>query len=120
MAKSKINRSEVIRDTSKKHPGLKPKALAEIIKTQTGESIPPTYISMILSNAKKRKVGKRGRPRLNKTGMGKSTSSAASQAKSLGGVNIESLIIAKKFISEMGGIDEAKAAVSAMAKLLAQ
>lgn len=116
MAKSKVNRSQLIRDYKAKNPTLKPQALSDLIKKEAGLSLAPNYISMILSNARKKgTIGKRGRP--------KGSTKAATEAKvsapvAAGSVNLEKLLLVKKFVSQMGSVEKAKAAMSAYAALV--
>lgn len=119
-AASGINKSEVIREYKSKNPGMGPKAIAEKLKTEHGEEVSAQFVSTVLSMAKKRdsKGGpKRGRGR--PPGSGKAAATAAkTPGKSTGGLSVDLLIKAKKLAKELGGVEEAKAALDALARII--
>jgi len=104
-AKSGSNKSAAIRDYKAANPTAAPKEIAEAL-TKTGLPVSPQFVSTVLSNAKKNggKVGKRGR----KPG----------RAVAVPLDNIQQLIQVKKFVDQMGGMGNAKAAVDALAQIL--
>jgi hypothetical protein len=119
-AASGINKSEVIREYKSKNPGMGPKAIAEKLKTEHGEEVSAQFVSTVLSMAKKRdsKGGpKRGRGR--PPGSGKAATAAKVVGKpTTGGLSVELLLKAKKLASELGGVEEAKAALDALARIM--
>lgn len=118
-AASGINKSEVIREYKSKNPGMGPKAIAEKLKVEHGEEVSAQFVSTVLSMAKKRddKGGpKRGRGR--PPGSGKAATAAKLAAKPTGGLSVELLLKAKKLASELGGVEEAKAALDALARIM--
>ena len=101
------NKSEVIRNYKRDNPDSGPKAISEAL-TKSGNKVTPAFVSTVLSNDKRRsgKPGRRGRKRGRKPG-----------SSSNGAMN--QLIQAKKLSDQLGGIDKARAALDALAKILA-
>jgi|SRR5687768_13747453 hypothetical protein len=99
------NKSVAIRDYKASHGDAGPKAIAEALAKE-GIKVTPAFVSTVLSNDKRkagktrrrRRGGRRGAPRANK--------------------QLASLIQAKKLADEMGGIEPARKALNALAKLL--
>jgi hypothetical protein len=118
-AASGINKSEVIREYKSKNPSMGPKAIAEKLRSDHGEEVSAQFVSTVLSMAKKRddKGGPRrgrGRP----PGSGKAATAAKTTSKVSGGLSLELLLKAKKLASELGGVEEAKAALDALARII--
>ena len=111
MAKRKdvgANKSEAIRDYYKANPQAKPKEVASELKKK-GIQVTPAFVSTIRSTSKKKNgvIGRPGRP------VGSTTK------RSNGEVSYESLLQAKKIVDQMGGIDEARNALTALENLIA-
>ena len=109
MAKKKAgepNKSKVIRDYKNEHPGEGPKSIAAALSA-TGLKVTPGFVSTVLSNDK-RKSGK-------SRGPGRRGRKPASETA---GDSIEQLIQAKRLVDKLGGIDKARSAIDALAKLL--
>ncbi|QDU29221.1 hypothetical protein ETAA8_43280 [Anatilimnocola aggregata] len=106
-AKSGPNKSLAIRNYKVTNPSASPKEIAEAL-SKTGMEVTPQFVSTVLSNAKRKGgvIGKRGR----KPGKVPATAS--------GGSSIEQLVKAKKLVDQLGGIDAAKSAISALAQIL--
>ena len=98
------NLSAEIRKYVASNPGVKPKAVSEGLAAH-GVKVTPTYVSTILSN-ERRKSGKRKR----RGGRGRG---AARQ-----GDVLANLVLAKRLSDKMGGIDQARAALETLAKIL--
>jgi len=115
-AASGHNKSELIRDYKKNDPNLGPKAIAGLMMSEHGEDVSAQFVSTVLSMAKKRdgKGVRRGRGR--PPGSGKAASKVA--AKSGVGISVDLLVKAKKLAKELGGVEEAKAALDALARLM--
>jgi hypothetical protein len=105
MAKKRggINLSEEIRKYVEANPNDKPKAISAGLAAK-GVKVTPVYVSTILSN-ERRKSGKRKR-RGRKPGR-KPASSVHT-----------SLILAKKLADQLGGVDNARAVLDTLAKIL--
>jgi len=103
-SKSNVNKSQAIRDYVSSNPGAKPKEIAVALAAQ-GVDVTPAFVSTLKSNAKRNagKVGRRGRPRA-----------------AAGDFGIESLVQAKKLADKMGGVAQARQALNALAKILAE
>jgi hypothetical protein len=104
-SKSGANKSQTIRDYKAANPNASPKEIVEALG-KTGLAVSPQFVSTILSNAKKKggKPGKRGR----KPG----------RPIAVPVDNLKQLILVKKLVDQMGGVEKAKAAVDVLAKLL--
>lgn len=116
MAKKKagaVNKSQCIRDYHKAHPKHKPKQIAAELGKQ-GIQVTAQFVSTILSTSKKkRKIGKPGRPK----GSG-SRQKKSRRGSSAEGVSYDSLLKIKSIVDEMGGIEEARVALSALERLV--
>jgi hypothetical protein len=106
------NKSLLIREYKAANPTATPKEIAEAL-SKTGTAVSAQFVSTVLSNARKKggKVGRRGRKPGRKPGMAASTGGG-------GGASIENLLKAKKFADSLGGVDQARAAINAIAQLL--
>ena len=119
--KSKINKSNAIRDIKSANPTAGPTEIAALIKTQFGVEVTPATVSTVLSTDKKRngKVSRPGRPKGSKNTADKAP--AASKAVTLNGNQdafIQSLLKAKQLVNDMGGISEARSALNALESLM--
>lgn len=101
------NKSQMIREYKAANPAASPKEIAETL-TKTGLSVSAQFVSTVLSNAKKNggKVGRRGRK------PGPKPAAAGNSS------DLKHLIQAKKLVDQLGGVDAARAAISALAQLL--
>jgi len=110
MAKRKrkggMTKSQSIRDYAAAHPGEGPTAITAGLKGQ-GVGVTPQFVSTILSNAKRRSGGRRGRRR-----RGRPPGAVSN------GVSLQSLKAAKKFVRQLGDVKSARAAVDMFAQLL--
>jgi hypothetical protein len=101
MAKRKHGaKSAAIREYLEANPNAKPKEVVEALKAKR-MSVSAQMVS-VLRGKQKRNPG-RGRPK----------------AGANGPAGIESLLEAKKLVSSLGGVEEARQALSTLAKLLA-
>lgn len=100
-----ISKSKAIRDYMAAHPSAGPSAVADALSKE-GIKVSAAFVSTVKSMAKKRKPGGRvGRPRKAK--------SAAAGAQ----FSVSELLSAKKLADELGSLEQAKAALDALAKL---
>jgi len=135
--KSKINKSNAIREIKRANPEAGPTEIAQMIQEQFGVEVTPATVSTVLSTDKKRngKVGRPGRPKGSKNGAkAPVTASApvsapapapvsvsASKSVALNGNHdafLQSLLKAKQLVSDMGGISEARNALNALESLM--
>ncbi len=103
-AKGGPNKSSAIRDYKAANPTASPKEIAEALG-KSGIVVSAQFVSTVLSNAKKKggKIGKRGPKPGRKAG-------------AVGG-SLEQLLKAKKMAEDLGGIDNALAALNVLAQL---
>lgn len=118
--KSKINKSNAIREIKGANPSAGPTEIASLVKAQFGVDVTPATVSTVLSTDKKRngKVGRPGRPKGSKNN---STKSSASSKAALNGNQdafIQNLLRAKQLVIDMGGISEARNALTALESLM--
>lgn len=101
-AKSGPNKSSAIRDFKASNPTASPKEIAEALG-KSGIGVSAQFVSTVLSNAKKKggKIGKRGPKPGRKAASG----------------NLEQLLTAKKLVEQLGGIDNARAAINVLSQL---
>ncbi|TWU47632.1 hypothetical protein Poly51_54330 [Rubripirellula tenax] len=124
MAKKKTggpNKSQAIRDYSKDNPTLKPKQIAADL-SKKGVAVSAGFVSTILSTSKrKKKVGRPGRPKgsvKSVRAVGRPTKKKRASSAGSGDVSIDALMKVKQLVAEIGSIDEAKSALSALEKLM--
>lgn len=98
-----MNVSQLVRDYKAQHKRSKPKEIAEALNGQ-GLKISAQYVSTILSNAR-RKKGRRARP-------------AASASNGRGGIDVAQLVKAKTLVKKLGGVEQARKMIDALAKIL--
>ena len=96
------NVSQLVRDYKSQHKRSRPKDIAAALNEQ-GVKIKPQYVSTILSNARRRK-GRKVR--------------AAASGNGQGGIDVAQLVNAKKLVSKLGGVDQARKIIDALAKIL--
>jgi hypothetical protein len=106
MAKRKkrdVNVSQLVRDYKSQNKRAKPKAIAEALSAK-GTKISPQHVSTILSNwrRKKGRTAKRG-PAASSNGAG---------------IDVAQLVKAKTLVEKLGGVDQARKMVDALAKIL--
>ncbi len=118
--KSKINKSNAIREIKAAHPEAGPTEIASMIKSQFGVDVTPATVSTVLSTDKKRngKVGRPGRPKGSKNNSTKSNGKAAVGLNANQDTFIQNLIKAKQLVNDMGGISEARNALNALESLM--
>ena len=105
----KVNKSQAIRDYCEANPTVGPKETAAAL-TKQGIKVSPAMVSTVKTQAKKKTQTpkRRGRPRKN----------AASSAKPASDkIALSSLLAAKKMSEQLGGVEKARAALAALAKL---
>jgi arginine repressor len=96
------NKSQAIRAYKSTHKRSKPKEIAAALAKE-GVTVTPAFVSTVLSTARRKK--------------GKGTRRPAAKAAS-GGSAYSQLIQARKLADQMGGIDKAREALDALAKIL--
>lgn len=119
--KSKVNKSNAIREIKGANPEAGPTEIAEMVKTQFGVDVTPATVSTVLSTDKKRngKVGRPGRPKGSKNGSTKApVASKAAAVNENQDAFIQNLLRAKQLVNDMGGISEARNALSALESLM--
>ena len=102
---SGVNKTQAIKDYLTAHPHEGPKAVAEAL-TAKGLDVTAGYVSTIKSNMKM----KGSEP-------GKRSASFARSPASGDSVSLDSLIKAKKLVEELGGVDDARRILDALARL---
>ena len=102
MAKKKINKSQAIRDYCGANPDAGPTEAAAALKKQ-GIIVSPAMVSTVKLASKKKGRGRKKATRGAKPASDK--------------IALSSLIQAKKMVEQMGGLDKARAALAALAKL---
>ena len=118
--KSKINKSNAIRELKAANPEAGPTEIATMIKEQFGVDVTPATVSTVLSTDKKRngKVGRPGRPKGSKNGTVKATNGTKVGLNGNQDAFIQNLLKAKQLVSDMGGISEARNALNALESLM--
>jgi hypothetical protein len=107
-AKKKVNKTQLILNTMKKHPTATPMEIAEKLKAY---KVSAAYVSNIKSTNKAgaKRGAQKGRGRRGRRG-----ASAGGDS-----VSVASLVKAKKLADELGGVERAKTLLDALSKLTA-
>ena len=106
MAKRKkrgVNVSQLVRDYKSQHKRAKPKAIAEALGEQ-GTKISPQHVSTIISNWRRKK--------------GRKAKRSAAPSSNGAGLDVAQLVKAKAMVEKLGGVEQAKKMVDALAKIL--
>ena len=98
-----VNVSQLVRDYKSQHKRSKPKDIAAALNEQ-GIKISSQYVSTVLSNARRKK------------GRGRRT--AAESGAGGGGIDVAQLVKAKQLVSKLGGVEQARKMIDALAKIL--
>jgi len=110
--KSKVNKSQAVRDYAAEHPDAKPAEISAAL-AEMGIQVSPQAVSTIKYQAAK-KTGapkRRGRPR-------KAAKGAAAPARSNGrSGDLSDLLAAKALADQVGGVEQAKKLLDTLAKL---
>ncbi|TWT52802.1 hypothetical protein Pla22_04290 [Rubripirellula amarantea] len=121
MAKKKAaggNKSQAIRDYKAANPTAMPSEIAQKL-TEQGFDLNAGFVSTVLSTAKRKtKVGRRGRPKGSKNKQVAGAVGRPRKTDSGATISVDSLIKAKKWVDEIGGIDEAKSAIETLERLM--
>lgn len=104
------NKSASIRDYKSKHADAGPKDIAAAL-TGDGVKVTAGFVSTVLSNDKRR--GRKGRRK-----PGPKPGRPAGGAKHRGGDTLSKLVLAKKLSDQLGGVEQARAALNALAQIL--
>ena len=96
MARKKLNKSQLIRDYKEKHPDARPVEIIHALKTH---KVSAALVGNVLHRAGKGKI---------KKGRGQKPSHNGA------GLDLESLLAAKKLVRQLGGIENAKSALSVL------
>ena len=99
--RSKVNKSQRIREYAAKNPKAGPTEITRAL-AKDGIKVTPPLVSNVLGAAKRKKVGKR-----------KAVSAKAASDK----VSLSDLVATGQFVDKVGGVDEAKALIKAIEKL---
>jgi len=103
-----VNKTEAIKAALRANSESTPKEISEMLKAQ-GVDASPGYVSTIKTNLKAKKKPKKVAP---------APEPEAGPVVAKDAVSIGLLVKAKKLVKELGGVQEAKAALNALAQLL--
>jgi hypothetical protein len=104
-----MNKSDHVRRYLSKHPAAKPKEIHEGL-TSEGVEVSMALINRIKYGPGSGRKGKRG-------GRRRRRAVATAAANGSNQLSLEHLLAAKKLVQQLGGIESAKQAVDALAKL---
>ena len=107
--KSSVNKSQAIRDYMAEHTGEGPTAVAEAL-TKSGIKVSAKFVSVVKRKKKPRRRGGAARKAAKRA--------TARRGRDGDAVSISVLMQAKRLAKQMGGVDEAKSALDALAKLV--
>jgi len=106
--KPKVNKTQLIKDFLAENPDTAPKDVAATL-SKKGLSVTPNYVSTIKTNMKPKTKGKKKAAPKKKV--------AAQPQAAADQISLSALLEAKKLAAKLGGITEAKQAISALAQL---
>lgn len=116
------NKSAAIREYLDSNPDAKPREIVDALKAQ-GVDVTPAFVSTIKSksgaaSAPKKRRGRPARAAAAPRTQRRTAKPAATRApRSNDSVSVDSLIRAKKLAEELGGVEKARAALSALEKI---
>ncbi len=116
-AEPKMSKTAVIIAALQAHPDKMPKELAKLLQAE-GWDIKAQRISVVKSKLKDRNKQKARRKPRTKTAPVEAPAVAATAPKSEEGISFDSLKKAKQMAEQLGGIQQAKAAIAALAELV--
>jgi len=105
-----MNKTQAVKDYLKEHPGALPVAVSEALRAQ-GVDVDPKYVSNI-----KFKLGIKKRRKKAVAKDEEATPAAAAVSTDM--ISVAALQKAKKLIQELGGVQQAKQALTALGQLL--
>jgi hypothetical protein len=110
-------KSQAIRDYAEQNPEAGPTAVAEALKQQ-GFDVTPAFVSTVRSKGQSKKTASKGNGR-KKPGRPKGSGKKAQGSKAGSGdsLSLDMLLRAKRLAEQMGGIQKAKAALDAYARI---
>jgi hypothetical protein len=107
----KGTKTDAVKAALKANPKMQPKEIAELLQSQ-GWDIKAQLVSVVKSNLKSKKKGKGAAKTV------KAAPAAKSSGAKDGGISLDSLKKAKDLAAQLGGINQAKAALAALSELL--
>jgi ribosomal protein L12E/L44/L45/RPP1/RPP2 len=113
----KKSKTAVIIAALQAHPDKMPKELAELLQAE-GWNINAQRISTIKSKLKDQNKRKARRKPKTKAAPAEAPAAVAPAAKAEDGISFDSLKKAKQMAEQLGGIQQAKAAIAALAELM--
>lgn len=116
MAKKKksVNKSLAIREYLAVSPDAKPPEVIAAMKSK-GITVTAQFVSTVKSTSKKKST--RGKSPVKKSTAAKRGPRKAT-LKAAGAISLDSLIKAKQLVEEMGGVEEARSALTALEQLM--
>jgi hypothetical protein len=108
------NKSEAIREYMSANPEAGPTSVAEALNQREGWKISAAYVSTIKNKVKENQGGGRRARRGRRVARAAMSGGGGGGG---GGVNEQALLQAKKLAEQIGGIDQAKAALDLLGKL---
>ena len=109
MAKTQVNKTQLIKDALAKNPKASPIEIAEGLKKH---GISAQYVSTVKSSLKAKKPTKTAKKKVAKKKVAKKKVAKKSDKVSLG-----DLVKASRLAEELGGVDKAQEMLNALAKL---
>lgn len=106
-APAAVSKTQAVKDYFAAHPEAGPTAVSQALKAQ-GVDITPNYVSLIKTQMKK----KTGRASTKAAGKQEAPSATSE------GLSIELLVKAKHAAAALGGVEAARAAIAALARLM--
>lgn len=104
-----VNKSEAIRAYKAGNTNAGPKAIAEAL-AKDGIKVSSAFVSTVLSTDRR----KAGKTRRRRRGVRRAGMAAGRPRRD----SIENLVQAKKLVDQMGGVDKARVALDALARIL--
>ena len=104
--RSKVNKSQAIRDFVTENPGVGPTETAAKLTETLGVKVTPSTVSSVKFQMTKKGDAKPGKK-----------SRGGRRAAVNGQVGFDEMMAAKELVSKLGGVDQAQRALAALAKL---
>lgn len=119
MAKKKegVNKSQEIRDYYAANPKAKPLEVVAAMKDK-GIEVNAQFVSTVKSTSKKKKSVRGNVAPVSKKSVTANRAPRKAAASHAGEISLDSLIKAKQLVEEMGGVAEARGALTALEQLM--
>jgi len=111
-----VNRTQAIRDYLTEHPGAMPKEIQQAL-SERGITVSPGLVSVVKYGGRNKGKGKKGGRQAAAKPAEVAKRTSARRSGQGGKLSFDDLLQARQFVEQVGGIDQARAALDALEQL---